>query len=423
MKKALVILFALCMVGAAFAEEATFDGSATLTFGYDLEDSASGFTNAAAVTVTVPILAEGTKATEGEGMYGELKIEHFGIQIDQDMTGASTLEQTFNDDDDATAVSAKIVMDPLYVQVYNLADLGINLAEKVGTTPKEVSLATAGTGGVEVGYTSDLIELAFKTNSQLNWGRNATYGDDVATSNVDNDYYFGVSGTLNAVPDMVSVDFGFSKLDLDMGFGFGATITMDALEVFAGADVVMYDEDSALFTAMNEGMEWDFVATATYNMGAENEDGDFTNFAVKANAAGSSTKLKLNMPLDVLVSFTELDGDDGIVPALGLGVSIGIMDILDAGADIDTPDDAMYFTVDVNGTYVVQAGLTPGFGVTHNTLTEVTTLYANLELGSDFTTIENTTFLAEYRTPLLAKNAAGAAADAGFFTIAATIEF
>jgi hypothetical protein len=83
MKKALAILLALALVaGAAFAQEPayTLTGSASLTWGINLDTEAHGFTNAAAAKLVFPLGAKGDKKT-GEPITGEITISEFKVGI------------------------------------------------------------------------------------------------------------------------------------------------------------------------------------------------------------------------------------------------------------------------------------------------------------------------------------------------------
>ncbi len=82
MKKALVILMALAMVFAAFADDPSlvpafsdFTGSASFGYDYDLDADAFGMTNAASGSITFSFAGEATKTTEGSGIWGELAIK------------------------------------------------------------------------------------------------------------------------------------------------------------------------------------------------------------------------------------------------------------------------------------------------------------------------------------------------------------
>lgn len=86
MKKALVILMALAMVFAAFADEpaalnevAAFSGWANVSWGMDLETGKTGFTNSTSLNFTYNLFSTGSKNTEGSGVWGDL-----GIKLDGD---------------------------------------------------------------------------------------------------------------------------------------------------------------------------------------------------------------------------------------------------------------------------------------------------------------------------------------------------
>lgn len=86
MKKALVILMALAMVFAAFADEpaanlsvAEFTGNATVSWGIDLETHKTGFTNSEEANLKINIISGGDKTTEGSGIWGEIKIKSDGL--------------------------------------------------------------------------------------------------------------------------------------------------------------------------------------------------------------------------------------------------------------------------------------------------------------------------------------------------------
>lgn len=88
MKKALVIFLALAMVCSVFAAEpvaevsaADFKGSASLTFGFDLDKLETGFKNEASAELKLNLLKGGDKSTEGDGIWGELKIKTGGASI------------------------------------------------------------------------------------------------------------------------------------------------------------------------------------------------------------------------------------------------------------------------------------------------------------------------------------------------------
>lgn len=83
MKKALVILMALAMVFAAFADDPAwnfgitkFDGSAELDYIIDLDAETTGMKNVKTESaIEFTLISKGEKVTTGDGLWGELKIE------------------------------------------------------------------------------------------------------------------------------------------------------------------------------------------------------------------------------------------------------------------------------------------------------------------------------------------------------------
>jgi len=96
MKKALVILLALFMVGVVFAEEPVanlelvkFGGEASVLFGADLDTGSAAFGNEAKVKLDLNLLGKGDKSTAGEGVWGELVVKTDGDEIRWHLDGDS----------------------------------------------------------------------------------------------------------------------------------------------------------------------------------------------------------------------------------------------------------------------------------------------------------------------------------------------
>lgn len=90
MKKALVVLLALALVGGAFADApvanvdvAEFTGSATVTWGVDLDDdNATGFKNETEASFKVNIADGGEAATSSDNaVWGEIEVKTGGLNI------------------------------------------------------------------------------------------------------------------------------------------------------------------------------------------------------------------------------------------------------------------------------------------------------------------------------------------------------
>jgi|GEM_PF-5050307 len=128
MKKALVILLSLAMIGVVFAEEpkpelkvSEFTGSAAVLFGADLDTGAVAFNNEASASLKVDIVSGGDKATSGSGIWGELKIK----------TDGDPIRVTATNDTDKPTLSGKVVVDVAKLHFGDVAYLGI---KKDGTS-------------------------------------------------------------------------------------------------------------------------------------------------------------------------------------------------------------------------------------------------------------------------------------------------
>jgi len=89
MKKALVVFLALALVAGVFADEPVaessvsgFDGSASVTWGVDLDAGTTGFKNDASANFKVKLAAGGDKTSAGDGVWGEIKIKTDGLAIE-----------------------------------------------------------------------------------------------------------------------------------------------------------------------------------------------------------------------------------------------------------------------------------------------------------------------------------------------------
>jgi hypothetical protein len=85
MKKLSILLIGLLLVaGLAVAQEfdgsVSVDGSATVTFGVDLNTNYTGFANTASSSLSITLVAEGDVSAGGDdGLYGQIDIEDFSL--------------------------------------------------------------------------------------------------------------------------------------------------------------------------------------------------------------------------------------------------------------------------------------------------------------------------------------------------------
>lgn len=83
MKKIAMGIAAVAMATAMFAAEPTFNesvaeykGEASVTWGVDIDNKATGFKNAESASMKVNLFTAGDKTTEGDGIWAELKIKN-----------------------------------------------------------------------------------------------------------------------------------------------------------------------------------------------------------------------------------------------------------------------------------------------------------------------------------------------------------
>jgi len=196
MKKALVVLLALALVGGAFADApvanvdvAEFSGSATVTWGVDLDTSKTGFENDASATFKVNIADGGSAATEGDGVWGEIEIKVGDALVVEngDLKGGK-----------AEVKKAFLHLGPVYMGI--LADgteVGAyDAPEAIKQFHKTAEVGEKKTEGVVFGYDADLFNVAVDFRSV------AKYNDDYA-----------IRAKLGLTP--------IEGLDVNVGFSYG----------------------------------------------------------------------------------------------------------------------------------------------------------------------------------------------------------
>ena len=95
MKKIVGIIAALALAGSVFADPevvpviATFDGNAKLEWIANLDAETTGMKNSEEATFKVKFIAEGTKETSGDGLWGELKIKAGSTEVEAKNDGVA----------------------------------------------------------------------------------------------------------------------------------------------------------------------------------------------------------------------------------------------------------------------------------------------------------------------------------------------
>jgi hypothetical protein len=291
MKKLSILLIGLLLVsGLAFAEfgAVTVTGSASVTFGVDLNTNYTGFANAGTSSVKIILVDEATKTTTGDdGLYGTIEVKKYDLSIKD---GAIV--------SDLGAVTASITVDPATITIYKAPSFSMDMAPTIdsGTVEGDISTSIANVNGSSVnGITISVpagpATIDLKVASDGDW-----------TENAANEYVIGTDITLDVAP--ATVDLGFV-------YGwFGAAV----LGISAGVEL---DVAPATITLGFDGsdasgsFDFDIAAGAAVALSDANSDDDTTEVTVDAYVytGGATTDL------DIALGFTEPE-EGGLVDML-----------------------------------------------------------------------------------------------------------
>jgi hypothetical protein len=301
MKKNLLVLVVLLLtfgLTMGFAQEltATVGGSGTVTFGYDLDTGAMGFENASTATIALTLIPSATAEEDpmAGSVYGYIKLADYTITMNE--TDGTTIT--------APAITAKIMADPIYVQIFAQDGLAVGQATMVedaaaGVEGDDTDLAPDLTnyGGIIIGAALDPITLSLFLASGTGYS---------AATDTANDWAFGADVGLTAGPATITGEFVQSINQDDNKTGIGAKIALDVAPL---SPYVAFDADN---TAAGG-----FLFEAALGTGL-----DLGNSSTIALAASYSEAADA----DVEVTITE-DASAGFVPNLGVGLTVGVYDL------------------------------------------------------------------------------------------------
>jgi len=438
MKKSLLVLLAIALVGSfAFAEitgvgAPTVSGSVTTTYGYDLDTEATGFKNDSSLSLILPLLDGSAVKGGSDKYYGEITVDGIGWQLNQD--GFYDVDE----DDDATntsvldaSISAKLVLDKIYIKLGN-PGYGMNNVDVPATSTYslDANLFKQGTlddefkDGIAVGYASDLFSLELKVSSKedayMGPSDNTTDSDpadyhgfffndmdtddeNTYTANTANEYAFGAALTINpiegvSVPVSFFYDGEYGTLNVVlMGVGANPTVTMGALSLAVPVDYVSADEVTGLEIGPN--VTYELIPGGT-NANLLFIYGSYDD-TLATNAVGH-----------LVFTFTETE-TNGFVDNLYAKLAVTLKDMMDykdLGGD-------MYWAVDADFSYNMN-GLKPYLNCGYGS-DEVFDLGVGVILGADFTGLDNTTITLDYTNEALT----GDATESGRITLAAKVAF
>jgi hypothetical protein len=388
MKKIVFLAVILLAFGVAtsFAEmEASVSGSASVTLGINLNDIGGadgdemgiGFANAGTSSATLT-LSEGTseKGAE-EAVYGYIKVADWKVALTDAATSGA-----------AGTVTAKIMADPIYVQIWALDDLATGKATIIDTSgggaQADISDNLTESGGITIGY-SGPITLAIHLAS----------GDGYDTSAGDgmSNWAAGVDASIAAGPATIAVELTKAIGDLDANAtNVGASVALDLgpLDPTVAFDMMMAD---------GVDMMWEAGVVVDFDL-------------------GNSSKIDLDLSysdsayFDVKLGVTE-DADAGFVPGLGVGITFLLADL-----GIAEADGEMFWDADVTFSFAISDTMKIGgaFGYHSNTT-------MNAEAYLEMKMITNTTMTLKFASASLSDATAegGSAQDKGTITFVTSI--
>lgn len=283
MKKFFLILLVAALMGSfAFAEVTgvaapSVSGSVTTTFGFDLDDSASGFLNESSVNVTLPLTAGGdSKAGSGDA-YAEIAITDAAITVSED-DGLEIAPDL--------AVSAKLVFGNVWVGLNN-PDFSFNAVAQADDD--DANMTDLAGDGMSVGFMSDMFSVSLLVASVADGylgdsddvaaelavegsGLWDTTDDDAVdaedyTANVDNEYAFGVNATVTAGPLTMPVWFSYLA-DVAMGFGAAPSVDLGMITLDIPVDYVtdLANDDNGFEVNPAVSVALDGVGTLSANL-------------------------------------------------------------------------------------------------------------------------------------------------------------
>jgi hypothetical protein len=417
MKKISVLLIAFLLVASfAFAEETfsvAFSGSASATFGMDLDNQQTGFRNASTARARMTFLPTTNLSSEGSDWYGLIELQ-FRVVVDAQASGTFTGFAAADGGNVVSVETARITNDVVYI---NLLSPGIrqqwasNLFNQAAQTQllgtgfrslgsrdfRGTFASAAGTGGIAgdapfpgvistlgvpagtapgitIGFSDGVInDLSIGIVSDGDWQSNDAY-EYGTTINAD------VTVDIVRIQNRTFLGYGLFT-DADMNFGnatqLGVTLEDTGTSVTVGADLVANTADFA------DTLAW----KASLRLGQELADGTDVAAMVVLGETGD------DLTLDFGVTFVEATAD-GLVPGVGAKLGVVLQQVL-------APTDAMRLAVLFDVEYD-EGGINPFAGIGfHSVLADDNVAFlayeAGIALGADFHGIENTTFTLRYR--------------------------
>ncbi|MFW5768869.1 MAG: hypothetical protein ACOCYA_02325 [Spirochaetota bacterium] len=450
-KLALVLVLVAAIAAAGFAQvtlEPTLTGSATLTFGVDLDLMATGFANETEANIEITLVEEATEEKGGDGtVYGWIKLEDFSIVVD----GDDGLTVTTPD------ISARLYMGPVYIDILGVDDavdsagLGAVIAGDVLAPTTLSNDYDSEYDGLAVVYDTDMFDFTVFVQSEADWIAdagsttwsiaNVVDADDdgvaesydvVSTTTGANDanvppnaYCFGLTAGVDIAGIAVGLAFnmgmnyggvvGLGPIGFGADVAYGLALGDTTLTPYVGFDGVVLSAGAGFDMQVAGGVKLTWA-----DMGSDAAEVDLLGDSSMATALeetevtsgvalGANFTMISNVPdLDIKLAFYEDSGDDGLLPILGATAIVNFNGIVSGNT-------ALGAGLNLNADLGM---ISPFAGMLMWTDAPMTTVQ-NLEMwvGTDVMIIDNTTFTLKYVSGNLL------ASEAGVITFATKVAF
>lgn len=351
------------LAGANFTP--SISGSASVTWGIDLDTMANGFANATSSSLSFTIVPSASAEKGGEGdVYGWISLGSFSV------SGVTITAPT---------VDAKLVLGPVNIDIIGADDL----VNKFGAMPSVVSTTIMGAAdavetnyseefkGIEVEFATDAFSAGLSYTSEYDWVDSGSTDANTAGA-----YRFGLTGSLSAVENLglsFAANLGYNYAANPIGFGVAVDYTV-AMGDMALVPSVAFDGQSnagGFDMEVGGGVKFTFPGSALDTANFDASPGVSLGAAFEMVGGGSDMEMKVGV----------YDAVDGFVAPIGIGLDLEIVSMLTA-LDMGL---AAYATADfgVVDPYV-------GAYIKNLLTTGATTL--ELEAGVALSVIDNTTF-------------------------------
>jgi hypothetical protein len=252
MKKLIVLLLALAMVGGVFAQTPSLSANATLKFGVDLDKMQLGFSNSYSAAVTIPFAVANASKKGDSGWWGEIAVSNVTFELSDDPvagTGVLTFTDTDADGNPAT-LSAKITNGTWALSVYSKPSLDFDVALSLDDSTSTVKGAfDADSAGTKLSYSAGPLSAGVIATSNGDW-----------TTNTKNEFALGAYADYKLNDNLsFSSKFGYDAFDASKQMAAAGKVSaaFGALKASVAGDATLdtfaYDVRGDVSYALMEG--------------------------------------------------------------------------------------------------------------------------------------------------------------------------